>query len=1074
MRRLKQSLSLFLCVVFGLSTVALNAQAVKHKKEVSLNRKTIKLTITKKGNKTSYPSAKIKLKKQKGVKIKKTKYKLIGSKKVVTVTKSGKITAKKTGSAKIKVTVKYTYKKRTKKKAFNCKVKVTKKVIKNTPAEPAEKPENNPTEASQAESASNPAEETTSETPSESVTESAAETDTTADVKLEKDSTELTIHQNAEKLVRDTCNIKVNSTGAAEIDSVYYSSSDETVIRVDDEGKITPKKMGATKVNVFVNYSVNGEQFEKELEFSVRVNVDYKNILKAITFKRNTLATFVGNSEGISPCYQSDIELDNEFYLWDCIKATAADDSIVEIGQDGLLIGKKEGTTSVTIESTDGSNLKKTATLKVYKNGAEMLAQDDLYNSERYSFLPEVMKDWTEETKQRYIDSEGNVKWSLFSQADIEYKANKAKLIEEFSHIEKQPDNTSEDVLASILSTAKQTREGKGDKEFFNIIKNKLTDKVLSVKSLDELLKLCGEMGHNGISNLLDSSTYFRKAINEQLASNIEDGTAQATDEEVAVEYKYYPIIYPINIFSVNYSENNKAAARKYLDELLELIGVNDSKLSESVFKISSEIAVLEQDKADWNDEDQNKGAPSKKEKFSEIDKQYPNLKLKDYITKVGYDLNNDDYIYLAENNTFKYLDKHFENEDDLDALKAYTALCVLSGLHYYTRTGIELDYRFQNAGDPEKITEENINDYIEERQKYFLDNIQYEIPWDVDHVYTKRYYSKTYKEEFENLVNKFVEEYRTAISESWMSDKAKNNMLKKLNKTKFNNAFPNEDEYKLLTVRDDLVTAEEGGNFADNLICLRKYKADLMRLTVGKKAGEYTWWAPSRSVDLLTFAPWTNNASFDWIRNQAFFAHVGISTLFKSNPDKDEKIDVQNIAYMSCTVGHEIGHAFDNLGSCFNADGNIQNLWSNDDKEIYNKKVSSLAEFYEHSLAYPDWDNKKALYQNGMNVVGEAMADLGGTEIALRILKKTYPNDDAKIRQFYKYTAQMWLNTSMDNLSGDALDVRIENEHPAYRLRTNNVASMMEDFYRVFDVKETDAMYVAPGDRVELWSKAQ
>ncbi len=116
MRRLKQSLSLFLCVVFGLSTVALNAQAVKHKKEVSLNRKTIKLTITKKGNKTSYPSAKIKLKKQKGVKIKKTKYKLIGSKKVVTVTKSGKITAKKTGSAKIKVTVKYTYKKRTKKK----------------------------------------------------------------------------------------------------------------------------------------------------------------------------------------------------------------------------------------------------------------------------------------------------------------------------------------------------------------------------------------------------------------------------------------------------------------------------------------------------------------------------------------------------------------------------------------------------------------------------------------------------------------------------------------------------------------------------------------------------------------------------------------------------------------------------------------------------------------------------------------------------------------------------------------------------------------------------------------------
>ena len=29
----------------------------------------------------------------------------------------------------------------------------------------------------------------------------------------------------------------------------------------------------------------------------------------------------------------------------------------------------------------------------------------------------------------------------------------------------------------------------------------------------------------------------------------------------------------------------------------------------------------------------------------------------------------------------------------------------------------------------------------------------------------------------------------------------------------------------------------------------------------------------------------------------------------------------------------------------------------------------------------------------------------------------------------------------------------------------------MMDEFYRVFDVSETDAMYVAPEDRVELWS---
>ncbi len=1023
MKKTKQFLSVLLCVVLLSSVFTVGSQAA-NKSEVTLNKKKLTLNIVKNGSKTDYGNSTLKIKKQKGVKLKSVKYKST-AKNVATVTKAGKVTAKKSGTAKIQATVKYLYKNKLKKTTLSCKVKV-----KNI---------------------TNP-------------------------VYLNKTEVELKMTQNGNIKYSDTESLSVKKASGVTVKKVTYKSSDTEIATVSSSGLITPLKMGAADITASVKYSYAKKAYTKDLTCKVKVTYVYKNIINELKLKRNTLATFVGNAEGINPCYRTTAKLDPEFYLWDCLKVSADDPSVVELGSDGLIVGKKEGTTTVTVQTTDGSNLTEKAVVKVYKTREDIPVNDDLYERERAEFLPKLVEGWDEETKKRYTDENGNIRWSLFSEGDIEYKKNKAKLLDEFRNIEKQPDNTSEDVLASMLSTAKQLKEGKGDKEFFEIIGNKLVKKILAVKTTDELLEVCGDLGHDGISTLFDSTTFYRKFINQQLEMDIEEGIVPVPDEEVKVGYEFYPILYTPRAFNSSLTDESKRKdVLEYITKIFSLAGINDEKVYEDTLKISLDIAGVEEDPFDFDslDEDSLMGAPATKVKYSDVDNKYPNLKIKDYFKKIGFDLKDDTLVFFAEDNVLKRMNEYMKSEENLDMLKGYTALVVLQSLNFYTRTGIELEYRLSNIDNPEELTEEKIKEYIDQRQEYFLDAIEYEIPWDVDQVYTKRYYSKTYKQEFEKLVDDFVGEYETAISESWMSDKAKKNMLKKLSKTKFNNLYPNEEEYKLLTVRDDMVTAQEGGNFADNLIVLQKNKADLMRLTIGKESGSYTWWAPSRSIDILTFAPWTNNASFDWVRNQAFFAHVGISAFFKSNPDNNEDTDVRNIAYMAGTIGHEIGHGYDNLGSCFNGDGNIENLWTDEDKESYNKKVDKLADFYEHSMAYPDFENNTARYQDGKNVVGEAMADLGGTEIALRILKKKYPNDDNKIRQFYKHTAQMWLNTSVDGISGDILDVRINNEHPAYRLRTNNVASMMDEFYRVFEVKESDAMYVNPEDRVVLWPES-
>ena len=41
---------------------------------------------------------------------------------------------------------------------------------------------------------------------------------------------------------------------------------------------------------------------------------------------------------------------------------------------------------------------------------------------------------------------------------------------------------------------------------------------------------------------------------------------------------------------------------------------------------------------------------------------------------------------------------------------------------------------------------------------------------------------------------------------------------------------------------------------------------------------------------------------------------------------------------------------------------------------------------------------------------------------------------------------------------------------HSQNKVRVNAVLPLFEQFYSVFEVTKTDAMYVAPKDRVQIW----
>ncbi len=993
--------------------------------KVSLNKSGLALVIKVNGSEKTYGSQKLKVKKAKGVKIKKVTWKS-SSKKIVVVSSAGKVTAKQEGKATITANVKYVYKKKTKHKKVKCRVRVSEKNV--TPVE----------------------------------------------VSLNQTEAALTVMQDGNTIKKGKVTLKVNLSSGLTLKKVLYTSSDPSIASVDSEGVVAAEKMGAAEITAEAVCIKDGTTYNKEMKCQVSVKQEYRNIIKNLKIAHGVYCTFAGNAEGIKPYYQikDGVEVSDDFFLWDCIEASIEDSSVAVLGENGLILGKKAGNTTITLKTTDGTEITKTAKIKVYRSREDVPVADDLYNSARSLYVPRIEYEWTVEDKERYVDENNNVFWSLSTEADMKYESNRNRLIKQYKTIEKQPDHTAGDAVASIVSTGEQMRTTAGEDAYYELIKEKIITPILSAGNTDELMEVCSSLGKEGIVTLLNTNQEFSWDIEnyQDYYDIVVEGTKSVPDEPLDVSGTYIPLVSAEKLIDhrylseEKYSENEKKESmKKYIQTMFSYVDVKDQNLIDDTLKLALECENAKPDDA-------------VELSYPQLGEAYPGLKLKECMEAYHYDNRSDDSLVEVRNFSMIDIMEEYATEKKLDALKGYAIIRALHDFGVYSPKGVAADFELMTAGS---ITDtEKREEIIDRLLSSGLDNIVDQIPWDFDQVYTDDVYEDGFKEETENLVERYVKTYRDAISNCWMGAKAKKNMLAKVDKMRFFSAFPDSSEYKGMEIQDDLKTAAENGTFGENLLLLKKYRNDLLHLLVGHKECERGWMAfegTNPVTDIM--GPWNNNAYYDNRLNAAYFCHVGLSTLIESNPKKDEELDAKNIAMMATTIGHEIGHSFDDEGSCYNADGQLQNLWDEQDKQVFRQKVDQLAAVYDTTIAYGDLENNRAFYQDGQNVVGEVLADLGGTEIALKLLKSTYQKDrtaeemKSMIKEFYLYTALQWMTTGFDRIPEEYIDYYIKDVHPLFRQRTNGVASMMNDFYEVFDVKETDAMYYAPEDRVELWT---
>ncbi len=313
---------------------------------------------------------------------------------------------------------------------------------------------------------------------------------------------------------------------------------------------------------------------------------------------------------------------------------------------------------------------------------------------------------------------------------------------------------------------------------------------------------------------------------------------------------------------------------------------------------------------------------------------------------------------------------------------------------------------------------------------------------------YVQQYFPADAKQRIDKLVSKLISSYRTSIDElDWMSPATKVEAKKKLDKIAVKIGYPNtwKDYSHLKVVRDDLV-----GNIRRSIRV--EYQRELNKL--GKSVDRSEW----------GLAPQTVNASYNPQLNDITFPAAILQPPF-FDPGVD---DAANYGAIGAVIGHGISHAFDDQGSKYDADGNLRDWWTPEDRQRFTERTKAL------SAQYSAYEPLAGQHINGELTLGENIADLSGLTVAMRAYRLSLAGKPAPTldgftgeQRFFLGWAQIWREKIRDEQLRSQL---LSDPHSPGEFRANGVASNLPEFYAAFGVKEGDKLFRPANQRVKIW----
>ncbi len=317
-----------------------------------------------------------------------------------------------------------------------------------------------------------------------------------------------------------------------------------------------------------------------------------------------------------------------------------------------------------------------------------------------------------------------------------------------------------------------------------------------------------------------------------------------------------------------------------------------------------------------------------------------------------------------------------------------------------------------------------------------------------VGQLYVARHFKPAALERMNQLVSNLLKAYETSIHDlTWMTDATKEKALDKLRKITPKIGYPKTwRDYTNLVVRPD--------DLFGNVIRSAKFEHQRMIDKLGQPVDKDEW----------GMTPQTVNAYYNPSRNEIVFPAAILQPPFFDATAED----AVNYGGIGAVIGHEISHGFDDQGSRYDGDGNLQNWWTDEDRAAFEKLTARLVTQFEGYEALP---GRKL---NGKLTLGENIADLSGLAIAWKAYAMSLNGGPGETmggftaqQRFFLGWSQVWRRKYRES---ELIRRLVIDPHSPSRFRANGPVANLDAFYEAFDVKPGDKLYKAPVDRIQIW----
>ncbi|MCT8986667.1 M13 family metallopeptidase [Shewanella phaeophyticola] len=548
-------------------------------------------------------------------------------------------------------------------------------------------------------------------------------------------------------------------------------------------------------------------------------------------------------------------------------------------------------------------------------------------------------------------------------------------------------------------------------------------DQISAINNTDELTGVFGQAWLTGASSPIGGGMWFNRIDPDQYELTIGAGGLGLPDRSYYLEDTE-------RFISI------REAYVEHIAKMLQFAGIQDGKQrAKAILALETQIA-----EGQWpREKRRNRDLTLNQINRSDLAKTYPGFNWDIFFEQMGYKV---PQLNIAQPEPVKAM-INLVNTGSLDVWKDYLTF------HTITNNAELLSEDIFNTSFAFFGKTLNGQEEPRPRWKRAVEQMSgtQSLGFAIGKVYVKRYFPESSKHQMAEL----VENLRTALGQridglDWMGEETKVNAHAKLAAFTPKIGYPDVwQEYDGLHLKKD--------DLQGNIKQLRQFFRNDSIAKELEKTDRNRWGMTPQYVNAYY------NSSFNEI---VFPAAILQPPFFDPNADP-----AVNYGSIGAVIGHEMGHGFDDQGSKSDANGIQRNWWTDADRAAFEAKADMLAQQYSQYEPIPE------NFVNGRNSLGENIGDVGGLSMAYHAYKLSLNGKEAPIidgttgdQRFFLAWAQVWKEkrTEQSMLSQLRAGTHAPGRYRALAPRNHDA------WYKAFDVKPGDKLYLPEDQRVRIW----